>query len=135
MIHRTLTASDAPRAIAAFAERRLCPGAGASLLLDGWRLVGVAADVPAGRGRHAVVDGRTIAVFAVGDRYAAVEAGCEHDHLHPFDGVAEDGRLRCPEHGWRVDAWSGACVDGGPPARMHEATARDGLLYVRLRGV
>ncbi|MGX6450053.1 Rieske (2Fe-2S) protein, partial [Patulibacter sp. S7RM1-6] len=123
MIHRTLIASDAPRAIAAFAERRLCPGAGASLLLDGWRLVGVAADVPAGRGRHATVDGRTIAVFALAGRYAAIEAGCAHDHLHPFDGVVEDGFLCCPEHGWRVDAWSGADAAGGPPARVHDAAA------------
>jgi nitrite reductase/ring-hydroxylating ferredoxin subunit len=124
--------TDAPRAVPMPAEHSLCPGAGASLLLDGFRLVGVAADVPDRRGRRATVSGRRISLFRVGDRFAAAEHGCHHDHLEPFDGVVIDGHLTCPTHGWSVDSWSGADADGGPPVRMHTAVARDGLLYVRL---
>jgi nitrite reductase/ring-hydroxylating ferredoxin subunit len=123
---------DAPRSVPVSAEHALSPGAGASLLLDGFRLVGVATDVPARCGRHAVVAGRELAIFNTGDRFVAVDRGCYHDHLDPFCGEVVDGHLTCPDHRWSVDSWSGADADGGPPVRMHDALARDGLLYVRL---
>jgi nitrite reductase/ring-hydroxylating ferredoxin subunit len=123
---------DAPRSVPVPAEHALAPGAGASLLLDGFRLVGVAADVPVQGGRHAVVAGREVAVFNLRERFVAVDRGCYHDHLDPFAGEVHDGHLTCPDHRWCVDSWSGADPDGGPPVRMHDALVRDGLLYVRL---
>jgi nitrite reductase/ring-hydroxylating ferredoxin subunit len=123
---------DAPRSVPVPAEHGLSPGGGASLLLDGFRLVGVAADVPVRGGRHAYVSGREIAVFNIGERVVAVDRGCYHDHLDPFEGVVVDGHLTCPDHRWSIDSWSGADADGGPPVRMHDASVRDGLLYVRL---
>ncbi|MEV4419040.1 Rieske 2Fe-2S domain-containing protein [Patulibacter sp. NPDC049589] len=133
MIEKSFAAlPDAPRSVPVPAEHRLCPGAGASLLLDGFRLVGVAADVPARGGRHAIVAGRELAIFNVGDRFVAVDRGCYHDHLDPFHGEVVDGHLTCPDHRWSIDSWSGADADGGPPVRMHDALVRDGLLYVRL---
>lgn len=123
---------DAPRSVPVPAENALAPGSGAALLLDGFRLVGVAADVPVRSGRHAIVAGREVAIFNLGDRVVAVDRGCYHDHLDPFAGEVVDGHLTCPDHRWSVDSWSGADADGGPPVRMHDAEVRDGLLYVRL---
>lgn len=125
-------ATELTRTVPMPAEHRLCPGAGASLLLDGFRIVGVAADLPVRHGRRAIVRGRQIAVFRLGERYAAVERSCPHDHIDPFDGRVVDGHLTCPTHGWSVDSWSGADAHGGPPVRVHTAVERDGLLYVRL---
>jgi nitrite reductase/ring-hydroxylating ferredoxin subunit len=123
---------DAPRSVPVPAESDLSPGDGASLLLDGFRLVGVAADVPVRGGRHAYVAGRELAVFNLGDRFVAGDRSCYHDHLDPFVGEVVDGHLTCPDHRWSLDSWSGADADGGPPVRMHDALVRDGLLYVRL---
>lgn len=123
---------DAPRSVPVPPEHGLSPGSGASLLLDRFRLVGVAADVPVRGGRHAYVAGRELAIFNIGDRFVAVDRGCYHDHLDPFEGAVVDGHLTCPDHRWSVDSWSGADADGGPPVRIHDALVRDGLLYVRL---
>jgi nitrite reductase (NADH) small subunit len=125
-------ATELTRTVSMPAEHRLCPGAGASLLLDGFRLVGVAADVPLRGGRRATVRGRQISIFSLGDRFAAIERPCPHDHVDPFDGRVVDGHLTCPTHGWSVDSWTGSDAHGGPPVRVHTAVARDGLLYVRL---
>jgi hypothetical protein len=102
-------ATELTRTVPMPAEHRLCPGAGASLLLDGFRIVGVAADLPVRHGRRATVRGRQIAVFRLGERYAAVERSCPHDHIDPFDGRVVDGHLTCPTHGWSVDSAGPRC--------------------------
>jgi hypothetical protein len=64
---------EAPRSIAMRDGQDLA--AGAPLLLDGFRLVGTAADVPPRERRVAALGDRRVSVFRSGRGFAAVDAG------------------------------------------------------------
>ncbi|MGE4428172.1 MAG: hypothetical protein AB7G37_17100 [Solirubrobacteraceae bacterium] len=73
-MHHTLTPTpESPRSVAQRTGERLAPGAGAPLLLDGFRLVGTVDDVPSNRARPTTVRGRTLAIRRRGCGFAAIE--------------------------------------------------------------
>ncbi|MCK9248154.1 MAG: hypothetical protein M0P31_04160 [Solirubrobacteraceae bacterium] len=74
---------EAPRTVVQRDGERLAPGAGAPLLLDGFRLVGTVDDVPPRRTRSTTVQGRSIAIRRRGCGFAATEArGAQTDAVH-----------------------------------------------------
>lgn len=80
-------------------------------------------EIPAGTAKRVTVEGRDIAVFNLGDRFAAIHNRCPHeggdlcrgtiaafpDARAPGDYVMDDERLmvRCPWHGWEFDLRTG----------------------------
>jgi nitrite reductase/ring-hydroxylating ferredoxin subunit len=98
--------------------------AASDVLSTGWFPVARAADVgmtpvPVGAGGRAFV----VVRLRPGGEVSAFPARCPH-RLVPLSGASvADGRLECPNHGWRFDA-DGRCVDipslgpdGTPPPR------------------
>lgn len=131
-MHDTLiSAPGGPRAVRLRGDQTLAPGAGAALLHDGFRLVGLATDVPLLEGRRAIVDGRELSVFRLPDRYVAVGAVCPYEHHRHEAGRVGGQRARCPDHGWQVDLTTGVLGIGTQLVPLHDAIERDGLLYVR----
>jgi len=94
MLHSLTPLPEAPRSIAMREGQDLAPGAGAPLLLDGFRLVGAAADVPPSEHRIAAVGGRSVSVFRSRRGFAAVDASGADDAVATIHEIAEkDGLL------------------------------------------
>ena len=58
-----------------------------------------------------------IAIFRVGDRFAAIDNRCPHagfDLWGPDGGEFNGTTVRCAWHGFRVDVWCGRGHDGTP---------------------
>ena len=86
-----------------------------------------------GRVRTVTVDGRSIALCRVGDRYGALDNHCPHQGGPLGEGSIEGGLLRCPWHGYDYDPLTGRPPEGfsdAPPCFATEVRA-DGV-YVEL---
>ena len=75
-------------------------------------------DLEDGRVRAVTVDGRTLALCRVGERYGALDNHCPHQGGPLGEGSIENGLLRCPWHGYDYDPLTGA-----PPAGFSDAPA------------
>lgn len=80
-------------------------------------------EIPRGKAKRVQLEGRDIAVFNLGDRFAAVANRCPHEGASlchgqvaafasaesPGNYVVEDERVmvRCPWHGWEFDLATG----------------------------
>ena len=76
-----------------------------------WFRVGHAADIPPREGRVALVGGREIAVFNLGDRFLALDNRCPHLGFPLHKGSIRDGILTCHWHHARFDLTSGCTFD------------------------
>ena len=70
-------------------------------------LAAEARDVLNGRSKVVDVEGRTIAIFNVDGTFIAVDNACPHLGGPLGDGQIENGRVRCPLHGWTFDLLTG----------------------------
>ncbi len=71
--------------------------------------VGRAGDLAEGGVKVVQVDGQRIALFHVGGRYYAVEAGCPHEGGPLADGVVQGLWVTCPWHGYDFHLKTGDC--------------------------
>lgn len=67
-------------------------------------------DIPLREGRPVTIDGREIAVFNLGDRFAAVENRCPHRGGPLADGIVIASAIVCPLHNWRIGLEDGNVV-------------------------
>lgn len=108
-------------------------------------IVSRVADFPDGERRLVEVNGRSVGVFRVGERFYALSNVCPHQggplclgrlarravSSGPGDARLVEDRtvlLACPWHGWEYDLETGASFLGsGPaPARSYKAAVRTG---------
>jgi 3-phenylpropionate/trans-cinnamate dioxygenase ferredoxin subunit len=86
-----------------------------------WHRVVAAADVPEGRMRGAVVDGRDVVVVHSKDGWFALDNICSHAYAKMDEGRLRGCRLICPLHGASFDVRDGSVL-GAPatvPIRTH----------------
>jgi phenylpropionate dioxygenase-like ring-hydroxylating dioxygenase large terminal subunit len=77
---------------------------------DGWFAVGPAADIAVAPVAVQAGQRRFVAFRPEpGDPVAVVSARCPHRLVDLSHGVVEQGRLRCPYHGWQLGA-DGRCA-------------------------
>jgi nitrite reductase (NADH) small subunit len=85
--------------------------------------------VPPREGRAALVAGREIAIFNLGDRFLAVDNRCPHRGGPLADGILSGSTVVCPLHAWKVSLESGgvrrpgdasACVQTYPTRVEHD---------------
>ena len=67
-------------------------------------------DFPSGACKRVEVDGRTIALFRIGDQAFAVDATCRHREGPLDEDILEGFTVYCPWHGWQYDLRTGACM-------------------------
>jgi len=97
-----------------------------------WR-VGRCEDVPLLEGRSVDVAGRRIAIFNLGDGFAAIDAECPHRRGPLADGLVAEGCVTCPLHDWRVDLRTGEVVGADEPGvHCYEVIERGGDLLLRI---
>jgi nitrite reductase/ring-hydroxylating ferredoxin subunit len=80
-----------------------------------WKKIASVQEVPAGKAKQAMVDGRALAVFNVGGTYYAIDDTCPHRGAPLWEGTVSGTEVTCPWHGARFDVSSGAHLC--PPAR------------------
>ncbi len=66
-------------------------------------------DLPEGQAATLDANGQQIALFHVGERYYALEAGCPHEGEPLAEGTIEGLRVLCPWHGYGFHLKTGEC--------------------------
>lgn len=63
--------------------------------------VAAVADIPDGTGKTFTVEGKTIAIFRVGEQFFALDDTCSHDQVSLGEGEVDvdDLCVECPRHG------------------------------------
>jgi nitrite reductase (NADH) small subunit len=92
-------------------------------------------DIPVGEARAYAVEGRQVAVFRLRDgSLRALDAMCPHRGGPLADGLADDGVVICPLHGFTYDLMTGCEVaNGGAAATAYPVDADDdGTIRVRV---
>jgi len=92
-----------------------------------------ASEVPLGRIKTAVVDGRTIALYHTLDGFFATDNTCPHRGGPLAEGDLSGNEITCPWHLWSFDLVSGACP-GNPEIAVatHEVRIEGDSVLVRL---
>jgi len=85
-----------------------------------------ASRIPFNRGLSVRVGDREFALFRIDGQIYALAGRCPHRGGPLGEGMAENGHVYCPLHGWEFDARTGACIDNPEkpvqcfPVRVHE---------------
>jgi nitrite reductase (NADH) small subunit len=102
-----------------------------------WFRVAARDSVPPREGRPALVGGREIALFNLGDRFLAVDNRCPHRGGPLADGIVTGNAVVCPLHAWKV------CLEDGGVQRPSDATEcirtyptriEDGVVWIEVPG-
>ena len=75
-------------------------------------------NIPVREGRSVKIDRDEIAVFNLGDRFAAIENKCPHSGGPLCDGIVSGATVVCPLHGWKVCLDSGDILKPQVPVRV-----------------
>ncbi|MBI3210379.1 MAG: nitrite reductase small subunit NirD [Candidatus Solibacter usitatus] len=103
-----------------------------------WIAITNASNIPAREGRSVSVGHTEIAIFNLGERFAALENKCPHRGGPLADGIVGGTTVTCPLHNWRV------CVDTGDvtkPAghsacvRSYAVKVNEGIVYLNVAEV
>ena len=82
-----------------------------------WIRVTTTDNIPLREGRAVQIGDRELAIFNLGDRFAAVENRCPHRGGPLSDGIVANGAVVCPLHAWKV------CLETGEVERPADAAA------------
>lgn len=110
-----------------------------------WIRIANANAIPLREGRNVDLGDREIAIFNLGDRYAAIDAACPHRSGPLCDGIVTSNgapslagggvtghAVVCPLHGWRIDLETGHVLKPEVPVKVnvYEVLVRDGIIEV-----
>ena len=75
-------------------------------------------DIPSGKMKKVVVDGKSILVTNLNGKYSAIGGKCTHAGGNLADGILTGRVVTCPRHGSQFDVTTGKMVGG--PASLSE---------------
>ena len=102
-------------------------------------------NIPVREGRSVTVRDREIAIYNLGDRFAAIDAACPHRGGPLCDGIVTGSRppsldcgpvvghaVVCPLHGWKIDLQTGEVLKPEVSVRVdtYEVRVTDGVVEV-----
>jgi nitrite reductase (NADH) small subunit len=89
-------------------------------------------NIPVREGRAVKLNREEIAVFNLGDRFAAIDNKCPHSGGPLCDGIVSGSTVVCPLHGWKICLDSGDIVKPQVPVRVEVYPVRvaDGVIEV-----
>src|SRR3546814_11807870 len=98
--------------------------------LDAGPIEDVSEEYPA----SAVVAGKEIALYRVGDEIYATDNLCTHGNARLCDGYLEGHEIECPLHQGRFDVRSGKalCAPLKEDIRSYPVKIENGMVYVQL---
>lgn len=93
--------------------------------------VAEAASLAEGQGRTVMAGNHALALFRCEGEFLAVDDECTHKGAPLGAGLARDGRVACPLHGWEFDLRTGACLScPGRPLRTYATRVVGGQVEV-----
>jgi len=97
-----------------------------------WTPITKVENIPPLEGRSVGIGGMELAIFNLGDRFAAIENQCPHKGGPLCDGIVSGTEVVCPLHGWRFDLNTGLAVRASLPACVTSFPTRvkDGVVLV-----
>ena len=97
-----------------------------------WTRITAVENVPPKEGRSVYVAGQEIAIFNLGDHFAAIENECPHQGGPLCDGIVSGTAVVCPLHGWRFDLDTGMAVRASLPSCVTTFPTRveEGIILV-----
>lgn len=89
-------------------------------------------NIPLREGRCVQVGGEEIAVFNLGDSFAAVDNHCPHGGGPLSDGIVTGSSVVCPLHGWKICLKTGNVTrpDVGVFVDHYPVKVEDGIVVV-----
>jgi nitrite reductase (NADH) small subunit len=75
-----------------------------------WIRVTKAQNIPLREGRSVRIGDHDIAIFNLGNRFAAIDNDCPHRGGPMCDGIVSGSTVVCPLHGWKISLESGAVL-------------------------
>jgi nitrite reductase (NADH) small subunit len=75
-----------------------------------WIRVARREEIPPREGRSALINGKEIAIFNLGDRFLAVDNRCPHQSGPLCDGIVAGDAVVCPLHAWKVNLETGTVM-------------------------
>ena len=102
---------------------------------DRWVPIAAADGIPVREGRAALVGGREIAIFNLGDAFVAVDNRCPHQGGPLADGIVANGAIVCPLHAWKITLRTGAVErpsGAGECVRSYPTRVEAGVILVEL---
>jgi nitrite reductase/ring-hydroxylating ferredoxin subunit len=103
-------------------------------MTDAWHRVATTADIPEGRMRGVVVDGRDVVVVHSREGWFALDNICSHAYARMDEGRLRGCRLICPLHGASFDVRDGSVL-GAPattPLKSHRLRLQGDEIEVAL---
>ena len=100
-----------------------------------WIRITDADRIPVREGRAAIVAGREIAIFNLGDGFVAVDNRCPHQGGPLADGIVANGAIVCPLHAWKISLHTGSVERPsgvGDCVRSYRARVEAGVVLVEL---
>ena len=93
-------------------------------------------EVPEDFGRKAVVGGRVLAIFRVGDSFYAIDDTCTHGQASLSQGYVEGEEVECPLHAGRFHIPTGrpVCLPVTEPVRSYGVRVVGEEIYVEVPG-
>lgn len=90
-------------------------------------------DIPEGKGREFVVDGRIVGLFHVEGNVYAMDGLCPHAGGPIATGTLRGTTVTCPWHGWQFDVSNGKhCLTQNIQAATFPVEIRDGEIWVEM---
>ena len=99
-----------------------------------WIRIAPSEQIPPREGRRVVIGGRELALFNLGDRFAAVDNRCPHKGGPLCDGIVAGAAVVCPLHAYKVNLETGVVerpADANACARMYDTRVEDDVVMVR----
>lgn len=97
-----------------------------------WVRITSVSNIPVREGRAVKIGDREIAIFNLGDRFAAIENRCPHSGGPLCDGIVSGATVTCPLHGWKVSLETGAIQKPAVPVQVatYETYVENGIVMV-----
>ena len=97
-----------------------------------WIKITDAVNIPVREGRSVKVGSEEIAIFNLGDRFAAIDNRCPHNGGPLCDGIVAGAAVVCPLHGWKVCLDTGAILKPQVPVTVetYPTKLEDGVILV-----
>ena len=103
-----------------------------------WIKITTTENIPPREGRAVRIGRQEVAIFNLGDRYAAVDNACPHSGGPLCDGMVSASdtgfAVVCPLHGWKVSLEDGSILRPNVPAcvEAYPVKVEDGVIHIQL---
>lgn len=98
-----------------------------------WRLALECSDIPLREGRCVLFGEQEIAVFNLGESFAAIDNRCPHKQGPLADGIVSGDKVTCPLHNLNINLKTGCALKAGEgQVRAYEVKIENQKVYIRL---